>query len=217
MQAYGLSQPQDYADQTIMQDDPYNPMTSSWTCEYMISGAGLIEVSTTSSESIDIDLYLIHDSDGDGIPEPSEMIASSAAPSADEQVSVILPDDGRYWVFVHGFGIPDGTSTFDCTVNIINGNDLMVSDTPAGAIMADTPCDFTVTYTAPDMVGEYDGMIFIGPTSAPEALSVPVTITTTETQPPIPPVPVPTLTPHGMVLMIVLLAVAGSVALRRRE
>jgi len=178
VQVYGLSQPQEYVDQTILQDDPYNPMTSSWTREYVVSGAGLIEVSTTSSESIDIDLYLIYDSNDDGTPEPGEIIASSTAPAADEYVSAVLPDDGRYWVFVHGWSVPDGQSTFDCTVNVIDGTDLVVSDLPGGAISADTSCDFTITCAAPDMIGEYDGLIFVGPTNAPAALRVPVTITT---------------------------------------
>ncbi|MEA1907061.1 MAG: S8 family serine peptidase [Euryarchaeota archaeon] len=218
VQAYGLSPPREYVSQSISQDNPYDPMTSSWTREYTVSGAGLIEVSTTSSESIDIDLYLIHDSNDNDLPEPGEIIASSTTPAADECVSAVLPDDGRYWVFVHGWSVPDEPSTFDCTVNVIDGTDLAVSDLPGGAISADTPCDFTVTYTAPDAASVYDGLIFVGPTNAPAALRVPVTITTTEASPPeSDPQPVPTLTPHGIVLMIGLLAVAGSVMLRRRE
>jgi hypothetical protein len=211
VQVYGLSRLQEYVG-TILQDDPYDPMASSWTREYVVSGAGLIEVSTTSSESVDIDLYLIYDFDDDDIPEMGEIIALSTTPSADEHVSVVLPDDGRYWVFVHGWGVPDGASTFDCTVNIIDGTDLIVSDPPAGVMPADTPCDFTVTCEAPDMIGAYSGILFIGPTSAPAALSVPVTIVTTNT----PPTPIPALTPPGMMLLIGLLAVAGSVMLRRR-
>ena len=174
----GMSQPYEYVDQTILQDDPYDPMTSSWTREYVVSGAGLIEVSTTGSEGVDIDLYLLYDSDDDDIPKMGEIIASSTTPYASEQVSVVLPDDGSYWVFVHGWSVPDGQSTFDCTVNVIDGTDLVVSDLPGGAISADTPYDFTVTCAAPDIIGEYDGLIFVGPTNAPAALRVPVTITT---------------------------------------
>ena len=211
VRAYGLSQPQEYIDQTILQSDPHNPMTSSWTREYVMSGAGLLEVSTTSSESVDMDLYLIYDSNNNGIHEIGEIIASSAAPSADEQVSVVLPDDGRYWVFVHGRGVPDGSSTFDCTVNLIDGTNLIVSDPPVGSILADAPRDFTVTCAAPDMIGAYRGVLFIGPISAPDALRVPVTIVSTNT----PPTPIPALTPPGMMLLIGLLAVAGSVMLRR--
>ena len=181
VQAYGLSQPREYVDQSILQDDPHDPMTSSWTQEHIVSGAGLIEVLITSSESIDIDLYLIHDSNNNGTPETGEIIASSTTPAADEHVSAILPDDGRYWVFVHGWRVPDEKSTFDCTVNVIDGTDLVVSNLPGGIISADTPHNFTVTYTAPDAVGVYNGLIFLGPTDAPAALRVPVTITTTDT------------------------------------
>ena len=219
VQAYGLSQPREYVNQTILQDNPYDLMTSSWTREYVMSGAGLLEVSITSSERVDIDIYLIYDSDDDGIPEIGEIIASSVVPLADEQISVVLPDDGRYWVFVHGWCVPDGSSTFDCTVNILDGTDLIVSDPPVGSILADAPCNFSVTCAAPDVIGAYSGILFVGPMSVPAALSVPVTIVTTNTSPtPIPtPTPIPALTPPGTMLLIGLLAVAGSVMLGRRE
>ncbi len=213
VQAYGLSQPWEYVNQTILQGNPYDPMTSSWTREYVISGVGLLEATINSSESVDIDLYLIYDSDDDDIPEIGEIIASSVTPLADEQVSVVLPDDGRYWVFVHGWDVPDESSTFDCTVNILDGTDLIVSDPPAGGIVVDAPCDFTITCAAPDVIGAYSGILFVGPMSAPAALSVPVTIVTTNTLP----IPVPALTPPGMMLLVGLLVVAGSVMLRRRE
>jgi hypothetical protein len=179
VQAYGLSQPQEYMNQTILQDDLDDPMTASWVHEYDVSDAGLIEVSTNSLHSgLDIDLFLISDSNGNNIPEANEIIASSTTPHSDEYVSVILPEGGRYWAFVQGWNVPGGSSTFDCTVHIIAGTDLTVSSVPAGAILADQPYNFTVTYTAPE-VGGYDGIIFIGPTNAPVALTVPVTIIST--------------------------------------
>ena len=179
VQAYGLSQPQEYMNQTILQDDPDDPMTASWVHEYDISDAGLIEVSTNSIQSgLDIDLFLIYDSNGNYIPEANEIIASSTTPHSEECVSVSLPEDGRYWAFVQGWGVPGGSSTFDCTVNTIAGTDLTVSGVPTGAILANRPYNFTVTYTAPE-VGGYGGIMFIGPTNAPTALKVPVTILST--------------------------------------
>jgi subtilisin family serine protease len=179
VQAYGLSQPQNYMNKTILQDNPHDPMTASWVHEYDVSDAGLIEVSTTSLNSgLDIDLFLIYDSNNDNIPDSNERIAASTAPYADEHVSVILPDDGRYWVFVHGWSVPEGSSTFDCVVDIIAGTDLTVNGVPTGTILADRPYNFTVAYTAPE-VGDYDGILFIGPTKAPAALTVPVTIIST--------------------------------------
>jgi subtilisin family serine protease len=179
VQAYGLSQPQEYINQTILQDDPDDPMTASWTREYNVSNAERIEVSTTSPNNIVLDLYLIYDSNNNNIPESNETIAASTTLYADEDVSVIFPDDGRYWVFVHGWNVPGGSSTFDCTVNILQGTDLVVSNVPTGAIFADTPYNITVTYAAPNIAGKYSGIIFIGPTNVPTALNVPVTITST--------------------------------------
>ena len=54
-----------------------------------------------------------------------------------------------------------------------------ISGLPSGAVAANTPVTLHVTYNKADMVpGQaYKGELLLGPTTAPTAISVPVTIT----------------------------------------
>jgi hypothetical protein len=173
--AYGLGKPVVYADQPATQDDPDKPSTASWTKDITVTHGGLLDIMTTSSDSIDIDLYVLYDSNSDGTFDWSkEVLGSSTTSTPNEHVSVTLPKDGQYRVAVHGWSVSAGTH-FDVSIKAVQGTDITVSGLPTGPVAASTPVTFTVHHTK--TFGTWSGLITIRPSAAPAAVKVPVTIT----------------------------------------
>jgi hypothetical protein len=171
--AYGVSQPIQLINETIMQDNPADASTSSWSMEIDMVDGGLLEVSTDSFNSIDIDLYVLRDLNANGVPNwGSEVIASSTSPDETESVSIKKPGNGKYWVFVHGWSVGGPSSTFDIDIDAIQGLGLQLSDLPTGPLPAYQPENFNSSYTLPAVDGVYHGIIFAGPSYASEVLSV---------------------------------------------
>jgi len=92
-----------------------------------------------------------------------------------------LPPNGLYWVIVQGWNVPGGESTFDISLDVIQGNDLTVTNFPDGPLAANTPVTFDVSATVPYLPGStWEGLLYLGPASAPTALVIPVTVTVPE-------------------------------------
>lgn len=171
--AFGVSQPIQLAGETILQDNPADPSTSSWSREIDFVDGGLLEVLTDSVNSIDIDLFVLQDLNNNGIPNwGSEIVASSTSPDQTESVIIKKPADDKYWVFVHGWAVGGPSSTFDISIEAIMGTDLQLSDLPTGPLAAYQPENFNASYTLPAWDGIYHGIIFAGPSYAKEVLSV---------------------------------------------
>ncbi|MDW8102183.1 MAG: hypothetical protein RMK30_04840, partial [Anaerolineae bacterium] len=67
--------------------------------------------------------------------------------------------------------------TFNLDLRVIQGTDLVVSGVPTGAINANTPVTFTVSFTKTAVPGTtWEGLLYIGPVFAPTALEIPVTV-----------------------------------------
>jgi len=175
--AYGMSQPEHLTGQTIKQDDPANFMTASWTKEYTLTAAGMLDVIVHPGAN-DLDLFLLYDKNGNGIPEAGEVIAQSTNPAGVEDfVKVLLPTDGKYWVFVHGWAVVPSPSVFDIDITIIQRTMLTVSGLPPGPVPAGTTVNFNLNYDLNGIAaGTWQGLIFVGPINAPTAVAVPVEI-----------------------------------------
>jgi uncharacterized repeat protein (TIGR01451 family) len=157
---FGLSQPQSWEKVNL----PPGPDLCDWSYSFSVANGGLIEATAWSTNIADIDLYLF-----------GPVSASSTTPTAWEQVRVKRPPDGTYQVCVDNWSGTPGT--FNLSLRVIQGTDLVVSGLPAGTINANTPVTFTVTFTktaAPDTV--WEGLLYLGPASAPTALEIPVTV-----------------------------------------
>lgn len=63
---------------------------------------------TSLSEADDIDLYLAYDTNGDGVPQESEIRQESISVYADEEVDELEPQAGTWFVIVHNF---EGSAT----------------------------------------------------------------------------------------------------------
>ena len=129
--------------------------------------------------SNDIDLFVLYDANHDGHFTNDELIASSTAGAGtNEEIDLVGPPDGNYEIWLHGFQVA-AAGDFTLGEDIVQGNDLHISGLPSGAVAANTPVTLHVTYNKADMVpGQaYKGELLLGPTTAPTAISVPVTIT----------------------------------------
>lgn len=171
IQAFGLSTPQVYADQPIVQgQDVFRTFT--------VASAGWLEVAISSPDPIDIDLYLYR-----AVGNSWVLIGASYTPYAYERVILQLPPDGTYLADVYGYAVP-APSTFDLSINVIQGTDLVVSDIPAGPILAGATSSFNVSYTLPPASGDYYGILYLGPSSAPTAVAIPVQLSIPSGVPP---------------------------------
>ncbi|NKI35749.1 S8 family serine peptidase [Wenzhouxiangella sp. XN79A] len=63
----------------------------------------LLHVETFISGSQDIDLFVGRDADGDGNPEPSELLCESTTPSDLEKCQIETPLPGTYWIVVQNW------------------------------------------------------------------------------------------------------------------
>jgi len=132
-QAFGLVEPISYDDEPIGQDDANNPATSGFKLEIESdTQLGAFEIELLGRDVDDLDLFLLYDADGNGeMSHPQEVLAQSTSPTAAETIALggVLPA-GRYEVWVHGWSVPGGTSSFDMTVSAPRGDDLVAGDVP---------------------------------------------------------------------------------------
>jgi len=155
--------------ETVYQDDPDDPSTASFVTTVDIDHGALLEINTCCTAGADIDLF-VYDPSG-------QMVGSSTTPTDEELVSVLFPEDGTYTVAVHGWSVPTGSTSFDLTINAVQGYDVTVSDLPA-SIPAGGSGTLTVAWdTAGFVPGTYFGLVLMGPVEAPGLFAIPLEIT----------------------------------------
>ena len=176
-EAFGLSQPVT-TNEVVSQDDPGDPSSASVKKNVTLNHAGRLTVETVLND--DIDVFVVQDENGDGNFTNAEIIASSAGATGDEFIEITRPEDGNYQVWLQGFAVA-GNPTAQLTIDALQGNDMTVTVNPSGPVAAGTPVTLTVNYAKADMVNgqDYFGLLSLGPTSAPSALSVPIKVTKT--------------------------------------
>ena len=100
---------------TVRQDDPFDPATASVKRDFVVDdGTQALELAVTGQANADIDLYLLHDTDGNGnFSFPDELVAVSATETSQEQIllggAALAP--GRYQAWLHGYAVPDNGAT----------------------------------------------------------------------------------------------------------
>ena len=119
---------------------------------------------------------MVRDANGDGSFTTDEIVASSATASGSESVTMVRPPDGNYQVWVHGFSVST-PQPFPLTIDAVQGNDLTITGVPSGPVAANTPVTLHVTFNKTMTPGQdYKGELLLGPTTAPTAVSVPITV-----------------------------------------
>lgn len=167
--AYGFSSPIVLEDQTITQNAYDSPASATWIRDVTLADAGLLEVSTSSSSPIDIDLYVLRDSNSDGVFDwQTEMVALSGDETPNEKVSIPMPAAGRYRIAVHGYRVRPSPSKFSIRIDAIQGGRI-AAVAPAGRVRPGDTVEVSVISNAP---ASGDAIVYIGPRGAPSALSV---------------------------------------------
>jgi hypothetical protein len=164
----------------VGQEDPDDTTSAAFKHDVVLDGdAGRFVVALDGEDDDDLDLFVLHDRDGDGeFAVPDEVVASSSTSSADEVVELpgVTPA-GRYQVWVHGWRVAGESSAFDIEIDVVSGDAIQLGSVPttipAGATTPVEVCaDLTVL---DDMAGPADGLILLGPGGAPTLLELPVT------------------------------------------
>lgn len=144
--------------------------TLEWTYIFQVENAVSIELSTSSDNIADLDMYLFYNKDGKW-----EQRASSATPSSSETIYYPDPEDGYWLVGVDNYSGPSGTFNLDMAI-INRSPGINASVNSVGAIPANTPVTVQVTYDANLDDGVNYGSLFIGPPEAPHLKEIPITI-----------------------------------------
>lgn len=125
-------------------------------------GAKRLVVTTSDSTSPDLDLFVVIDANGDGIPTSDEIVGSAATGSASERVDIELPAAGMYWMIVQNWSASaaDATDTFNLNYAVVDGEtgSNLSFDAPS-SIPQLTPFDIRMTW---DLVDGMEGDLYFG-------------------------------------------------------
>jgi uncharacterized repeat protein (TIGR01451 family) len=148
--------------------------TIEWTNVFTVENGVSIELSTSSPDISDIDLFLFYlGPTGAG---PAEQRGASETGGANEHIFLSDPEDGYWVVGINNWSGPAGHFNLTRVVTS-RGPGLSVSGLPSGAVAADTAVTLKIDYDRQMEPGmSYDGVVTLGPPEAPQLKSVPVTI-----------------------------------------
>ncbi len=93
---------------TLSQDatnnDPFDNLSQVWYRTFSVpAGAARLVAEITSTTAADLDLYLGYDTNGNGLPESSEVVAVSATSAAIEYISQLNPPQADMWILVQNW------------------------------------------------------------------------------------------------------------------
>ena len=172
--AYGVVPDNLAAGEVVVQDPDQDPATDTFgvgvnSYDFTLAAgtqywAGGTMEATTEALS-DLDVFLLFDATNNGFTF-GDLIASSADGDSEEIIQRIKPAAGNYRLLVHGWGTPDGASTYDLhrwTVGgAIDGGSLTASvdgGDPAPVLTGQTRT-ITAAYTGLTSVGtQYRGIV----------------------------------------------------------
>jgi len=178
VRAFGLSRARILSHQTIFQDDPDDPCTASWQYGLRVVNCNYLEIATSGTADMDIDLYVHHDN-GDGIwgcePGGDILVEESASPGSGETITMSNIGNGLFWIIVHGYLVPGGDQPFDISIHPLEGNNLKVKNLPPGSIPTGEALTFDVEWTKMEW-GMWEGLVIIGTTIMPDIFQVPIQI-----------------------------------------
>ena len=126
--AYGWSQPAHFDNETAYQDVSGNKMTASWWHNMTVQNSTELNIRMNAHDDADLDLFLFRDSNGDGAFSSGEEVTRSWSGSSAETIRIVDPDDGLYSVAVHGYSVPSGTVQFWIDIEVVGGDELVITD-----------------------------------------------------------------------------------------
>ncbi len=116
--------------------DPSDLGAGATLHEVEASGAALLRIAmppeATEAEA-DLDIFVIGPA--------GDIVATSTAGGTDELIDLVLPDDGTYSIYVHGWSSPGGDSDYDLYTWLISatpGGNMSIDSAPASATNGST-------------------------------------------------------------------------------
>lgn len=180
VQAYGLVTPTVYKDQVAHQDDQNSAASASYKKGFELPDeAPILRITVDGADDADLDVYLLYDTDGDGnFDFATEQYATAPnGGSADEEILLTTPSPaGKYEVWVHGFTVTGTGSKFDLTIDPLYGDDIAVENPPS-SLPAGAPQTLRLCPDAAAVAGRTapaNGVVFLGPSSTPYMVTIPV-------------------------------------------
>lgn len=134
-------------------------------------------VSTSAS---DLDLYVLRDDDGDGRVSSSEEVARSQRADSNDEIEILLPEAGDYYIVVHNFsGGTDDTYRLKYALVTSEVADDELSALAPNTLHADEPFSMEVIYDLPfnGSNTEFYGALAMGDSTTFDSLGmIPVNI-----------------------------------------
>jgi subtilisin family serine protease len=160
----------------VNQDPDQDPATDTFTSgvffkDFALSGAQYLAGGTrgaTTEPNSDLDVYLLYElEDGDAGFSFDDLVAFSADGDSEEIVQLVHPVDGNYRLLIHGWGTPDGASSFSLHEWVVDDTTAEAADFEAHAGAADPAAvttgdvvQITATYSGLATTGtQYRGVV----------------------------------------------------------
>ncbi|MFQ5870964.1 MAG: S8 family serine peptidase [Candidatus Geothermarchaeales archaeon] len=169
-------------DLVVFQDDPDDHFTSSFVKKMVLEDIVSIVFHVEGQPVDDIDLFVHFDSNENGVLDTTDdLMGSSTTPTAIETVSLLLPQDGLYFILVHGWSIPAGVTTFDMTIDtLVTGVAPVELAGIPDEVKPNQPTTTLLEWSLPSTQADGDviAAFFVSPGVAPISLAllVPVTV-----------------------------------------
>ena len=132
--------------------------------------------------STDIDICLHYDANGNGIYDGAEkdpeVAYSGKGTGEDEEIKMLNPPDGYYFLIVNLYAGPSQT-TFDLDITMVSGKGFVVSKvTPPGPLPPNTKATVELSWDLPSRTpdGLMMGVLYLGPQKAPMCLGIPISL-----------------------------------------
>jgi subtilisin family serine protease len=123
-------------DQTFDPNDGYSNLH-----QFTLSGAALFRIAMppeATETGADLDIFVYAPG---VVPDPYNWYASSTAGGTDELIDILLPADGTWSVYVHGWSAPGGDSDYDMytwAISATPGGNLTIDSAPTSATLGAT-------------------------------------------------------------------------------
>jgi len=178
--AFGMSEPTVLEDVAISQDVPDDRSSASFKRDVVLADeAGRFELTLRGEDDDDLDLFVLYDADGDGeFAYPAERVAEGTSEDANEDVSLSgFQPAGAYQIWVQGWSVVGEDSTFDLTIDIVTGDDILLAEDLPDSVGVGETVEIEVcadTSEFGDSAGPRSGIVTFGPGGAPRLMQVPV-------------------------------------------